>query len=169
MGLKWDWKEDERSNETNTRTRKSGAATFVCSLSASRSRSCTLAPTSRNSCQSFYSDLLRSTVCHGTSGRSSPCTNLRGNDRHRVGAMRMHRPRAVCLCNSAAWVRTRAWRCRRLPHPPRVKPPSLRPYRTWPQGPAPPPTGRPATPPSEAAVSSQLPSPTAMSSTSEVA
>jgi hypothetical protein len=72
MRLKWEWKEDERSDETNTRTRKSGAATFVCSLSASRSRRCTLAPTSRNSCQSLYSDLARSTVCHGTSGRSSP-------------------------------------------------------------------------------------------------
>jgi hypothetical protein len=72
MELKWEWKEDERSDETNTRTRKSGTTTFVCSLSASRSRRCTLAPTSRNSCQSLYSDLARSTVCYGTSGRSSP-------------------------------------------------------------------------------------------------
>jgi hypothetical protein len=113
MGLKWEWNEDERSDETNTRTWKSGAATFVCSLSASRSRRCTLAPTSRNSCQSLYSDLVCSTVCHGTSAVPSRCTNLQGNRRHQASAMRTHRPHAVRLCNSAAWVRTRAWRSRR--------------------------------------------------------
>jgi hypothetical protein len=96
------------------------------------------------------------------------CTNLRGNRRRWAGAMRTHRPCAVCLCNSVAWVRTGAWRSCRLPPSPWAKPPSLRPYRTWPQGPAPPPAGRPATPPSEAAVSSQSSSPTAMSSLSEV-
>jgi hypothetical protein len=72
MGLKWEWKEDERSDEMNTRTQKSGAATFVCSLSASRSSRCTLTPTSRNFCQSMYYDLACSTVCHGTSGHSDP-------------------------------------------------------------------------------------------------
>jgi hypothetical protein len=71
MELKWEWKEDERSDEMNRRTRKSGTTTFVCSLSASRSRRCTLAPTSRNSCQTLYSDLARFTIYHGTSGRSS--------------------------------------------------------------------------------------------------
>jgi hypothetical protein len=95
------------------------------------------------------------------------CTNLRGNRRRRASAMRTHRPRAARTCNSAAWVRTGAWHCRRPPHPPRAKPPSLRASRTWPHGPAPPLVGHPATPTSEAAVPS--PSPTVMSSLSEVA
>jgi hypothetical protein len=95
------------------------------------------------------------------------CTNLWENRRLRAGAMRTHRPRAVRTCNSVAWMRTDAWRRHRLPHPPRAKPPSLRPYQTWSHGPAPPPAECPATPPSEAAVPS--PSPTVMSSPSEVA
>jgi hypothetical protein len=32
MGPKWEWKEDERSDEMNTHTQKSGVATFVCRL-----------------------------------------------------------------------------------------------------------------------------------------
>jgi hypothetical protein len=167
-GIKWEWKEDERSDEMNTRTWKSGATTFVCSLSASRSKRYTLAPTSRNSSQSLYSDLARSTSAMGPRAVPSQCTNLRGNHHRQAGAMRMHRPCAVRLCNSAAWVRTGAWRCRRPPHPLRGKPPSLWPYRTWPPGPAPPPAGCPAMPSSEAAVLSQSPPPTAMSSPSEV-
>jgi hypothetical protein len=125
-----------------------------------------LAPTSRNSYQSLYSDLARSTVCHGTSGRSRLVHQSPG----KPSPMGWHDEDAPALCGlhvqfggvgvnrSVALPSSFASAVGETSIAPAV--PDLV------TGPAPP-AGRPVTPPSEAVVPS--PSSTAMSLPSDVA